>query len=422
MNPTTTAEPLAGPTKAESETSGRRPTVAAPKPPQPADVRLLAAGGTVLGLAAPQLVAWQLAAAAVWLAAAVGPRWLLGVAVAGAAGTAALTAVRGRGRWLYQSTGERIASGLRWRGRRRGLRQPVGDAELATARALLPELELGVIPGRRGGKIGVIRDGRGWVAAIGVHAGDEVLPVAAPVPEARLAAVPDARLAAVPVARLAAVLSGDDVRPAGVQVVLHLAPAAGPCPVPAARATWIVLRMDPSSHPSALAGPGGVDVLRHALRRAVERAGEILAAAGLTVDVLDDAGLRAALGLSSVAGTTTDRRAAGERRHGWLDTDAAHVGYWIRDWPADGVPALLGAAAGLPALAVSMSITLGGRHGRGVRMCGMLRITGRTVEEAQRAGTRLATQAAAAGGRLVRLDGQHAGALLATLPLGIGVR
>src|SRR5215470_468190 len=90
--------------------------------------------GRIAGVTVEQVIAWQVAVAAV-LAAAVRRDWTLVAAVLLAAVVLALTAVRRRGRWLYQNVAVRI----RFRGRRR-VRPADGsvDPRLAALRELAP--------------------------------------------------------------------------------------------------------------------------------------------------------------------------------------------------------------------------------------------------------------------------------------------
>jgi type VII secretion protein EccE len=194
---------------------------------------------------------------------------------------------------------------------------------------------------------------------------------------------------------------------------------------PALQAGWLALRI---SAATALDGAGraagtgkaGLDRVQRVLRRAVDRAVETLHGLGVTAHPLDEDGLRATLGLATAARPATPggpTEPATEGWTGWQCAGAGHTSYAVREWPGAGLAQLLGALATVPAQVVTLSVTVNTSRTEPA-LSGLIRITEPTIGAARQAGDITAAAVAAGGGRLVRLDGQQAGAVLATLPLG----
>jgi len=362
-----------------------------------------------------QILTWQAAAVAVLAVAAARPE-LLGPALGGGAAVVAFTLLRWRGEWLYRWLGWRV--GFAARSRRGSARSGATNPALPGLSDLLPELEVSTVAGRRGQQIGMVRDGRGWAAVIEISTGDELFPANRPP-------------AMLPVSRLAELLSVDDVRLAGVQLLVHAVPppghgSTGPAdrPVPAAQGMWVVLRLDPMVAPGALISrTGGVEALHRALRRCTERAVETLTATGLSATPLAEAAVRGVLALSAPpptpAGTPPPH---GVERWAYWECGAAHVGYEVRAWPPDRLGSLLDAVLAVPALATVVAVTFRGTDPRSARLTGTVRLVAADPEAAAEAGQSLQKSVQDRGGRLRRLDGRHAAAVLATLPLGGGPR
>ena len=385
---------------------------AGPAAQPPAPPKRLPARSSLFGLRIGQVLGWQAAAVAV-LAVATSRPLLLRAAVGGAAAVVCFTLVRWRGQWLYQRVGRRLGFAVRRRTARRSAAQALPGLS-----DLLPELDVSTVAGRRGQQIGLVRDGRGWAVLVEVSAGDDVFP-------ARGAPT------TLPVSRLAELLSIDDIRLAGVQLVVHAVPPppeawVGPAarPLPAAQGIWVVLRLDPMVAPEALISRGGgVEALHRALRRCTERAAETLAATGLSAKPLDEAAVRSALALSAAPPTAAGAPpAVGVERWGHWECGAAHVGYEVCRWPPDRLATLLEAVLAAPVLAVVVAVTFHGVDSRSARITGTVRLVAADPHSAREAGRALQKAVASQGGRLARLDGRHAAAVVATLPVGGGPR
>jgi type VII secretion protein EccE len=106
----------------------------------------------------------------------------------------------------------------------------------------------------------------------------------------------------------------------------------------------------------------------------------------------------------------------------WQGDGTVHVTWWVRSWPARGVPmqALAEATGTVPALAVNVSLTLHPMQTEGARFRGFVRLTAASPAAAEVAARALERSAAAAGLGLYRLDGEQALGVAATLPLGGG--
>ncbi|HEX5495463.1 MAG TPA: type VII secretion protein EccE, partial [Mycobacteriales bacterium] len=376
-----------------------------------------------------QVVGWQVAAASVLLGLSAGGWWRwVGLGPAGA--IVLLTLIPVRGRWLHQW----IA--MRWRfwwRVPRPVTDPRADPRLVPLRELLPDLAVLAAEGRSGEQLGIVQDGRAWVALVAVNSDDDLLPG----PEA------PPRL---PVRSLLDVLSVDDIRLAAVQVLLHTVPApsgllAGPIGsarsyqelsagrVPAAQLVWVALRLDPVLCPDAVAARGGgPDGVHRALRRCVARTVEVLEAAGIRSRGLDAEEVRSALAASAGVAprrTSPDARHTGEQWGGWTCDGVVHNTYWLRRWPADpsrGMPELLAALVALPVLFTTLSLTLMPRDDDRVRFQAMARISCVSADSARQAGSTLHRAMSAIGFRAVRMDGEQAPAAVATMPFGGGAR
>jgi type VII secretion protein EccE len=337
----------------------------------------------------------------------------------------ALTLVRQRGRWLYQSLGIR----MRFRARRR-VRPADGpvDPRLATLRELVPELDVSGIALRSGERVGVAYDGVAWVGVVAVQPPDDVLPR------------PSGQW--VPIRDLARALTVDDIELASVQVVQHTAPApAGVLPgqsavatsyqrlnaggTPAARHLYVAMRLDPARCPDAIeVRGGGLEGGQRAVKRCVARVLELLDSAGVPARALDEEGLRSALALTgsvrAVPAPPGTRRSDEAWTH-WQGDGTSHVTWWIRSWPPRGIPmqVLADALATVPALALTASLALHTEQTEGSRFRGFVRVSaqGAAIDGAAAAVERAATNA---GIGLFRLDGEHAVGVIATLPLGGG--
>lgn len=382
--------------------------------------------GRIAGVSVGQVIGWQVAVAAV-LVAAVRKDWTLGLAVLFAVVVGALTLVRSRGRWLYQSLGIRLRYGAR---RRIHPADESVDPRLATLRELAPELDVSGIMLRSGERVGVAYDGVSWVGVVAVQPPDDVLPT-------------QQASQWLPVRDLGRALTVDDIELASVQVLQHTAPApAGVLPgnspaagsyqrlnsggMPAARHLYVALRLDPALCPDAVAvRGGGLEGGQRAVKRCVARVLELLEAAGVRGRALDEEGLRVALALT--AGVRAVPAPPGTRRSDetwtyWQGDGTTHVTWWIRSWPQRGIPmqTLADAVATTPALSVTVSLALHPEQTEGSRFRGLVRVSAQSAAAVEAAAQAVERAAAGVGVGLFRLDGEHALGVFATLPLGGG--
>ncbi|MBI1758911.1 MAG: type VII secretion protein EccE [Actinobacteria bacterium] len=382
--------------------------------------------GHLLGLSVGQITAWQASLAAV-LAAAVRPGPPTIAAGVLAIGVLALTVVRRRGRWLYQAYGVRS----RFRARQR-VPVPAGPADprLAALRELLPDLDLTGAVLRSGKRIGIIHDGQSWIGLVAVQAGTDI--VARP-----------QQVGWLPVRDLAGALVVDDIDLASVQVLRYITPAPTgmiPSQAPAAASyqqvnrlrtpgdqhLWVAVRLDPAHCPDAIeVRGGGVEGVHRAVRRCIARILELLDSAGVAGTPLDEETVRSVLALS--AGTHARNAPPGTRRSEetwthWRGDGTVHVSWWVRSWPVRGIPMKLlqEAAAAVPALSCSISLTLHPERTEGARFRCLVRLSAPSPAAANHAGHALLRACHTAGIGLYRLDGEQALGLVATLPLGGG--
>ncbi|MGW3690456.1 type VII secretion protein EccE [Streptomyces sp. NPDC005125] len=371
----------------------------------------------VLGIRVGHLVAWELAAmllvfGSISQSLARYPALIIcGILLAG-------TVLRVQRRWLY----DWLLTRLRFWVRRRAHGTPDTNALLAPLRSLLPELRTSRAEGRSRIRMGVIHDGHAWIALVAVERGDSLagqsdggpLPMA---PLSELLTIDDIRFESVQV------LVQSVTAPSGPDAASELCPASyqelNPDRTPLTQSAWIALRLDATSCPEAIAVRGGGEAgIRRALRRGVGRAVGVLEDAGWQARVLDET--EAAETLAAAAGLRTTapgeiRRNAVEEWTAWRG-DSEHISYWVRDWSASGrglgdLQDLLGI---FPARSSALSVTYTDRVGGRPRCNALIRTTGGA---AQATGA-LVKVAADRGLRLVRLDGDQAAGMLATLPLG----
>jgi type VII secretion protein EccE len=276
----------------------------------------------------------------------------------------------------------------------------------------------------------VAYDGQSWVGVVAVEPAEELVPRAQRTPW-------------LPVPVLAEALTVDDIALAGVQVLRYTAPAptamlparspaAGSYALlnvwrtPASQHVWVALRLDPALCPDAVqVRGGGQEGGQRAVKRCVARVLELLDSAGVHARALDEESLRSVLALCG--GTRPVPAPPGTRRTDeswtqWKGDGTVHVAWWVRSWPARGAPmqALVDAVAGVPALAVAVSLALHPVQTEGARFRGFVRLSATTPAAAGTAAAVLERAAGAAGFALYRLDGEQALGMLATLPLGGG--
>ena len=427
---------------------GRPVTPAGTAGPAPRRLTRMPSGQSLLGVRAGQLVAWQLTAimAAGALAERGHMRWALGaVALLGCC----LTVPKWRHRWAY----EWLLTAASFHRARRALPGPA-SAPGGSVPAGLPHID--IIPARiRGGDAGIIHDGAGFAVVVALAP----QPGAAPVTE-------------LPVARLASLLDPDDELVSAIQVILHAdladgdarsGPAAayrslGYRRMPRSASAWIALRHDPAMSRYAVVASGATPDVHASLVRGLATRGtrmaDLIGDLRLRGQLLDARAARelvTATLLTGEAGSppitavgaarptfaglaatdlvvdglpADDPAAAGPARphqwRSWHSGTRQHITYWLRRWPAGGLDALQEALAAVPALAVTTGVVIA-RIGDGrIGLSATIRVTttrGPGVPAVARAAT---AAAASCGARLVRMDGEHADGVLATLPLGRG--
>ena len=357
-----------------------------------------------------QLIAWQVIA--VLAAAAVierGPERMAlgGIALAGLL----LTALRWRHRWAYQW----LATTWELRRRRRDpAARPPGHRPPWPG---LPAIAVGPARIRGGGEAGVAHDGDGFATVIAV------------------AAEPDGRPARLPLAALSSLLDRADPVVSAVQVIAHAdlasgdagsAPAAayrnlGYHRVPRSESAWVVLRHDPVASRFAVGAAGSARDVHTRLIRALagrgSRALDLLGGQHLRGHLIDTAGLRELL-----AGVLpgADGSGAGARWGSWDHAGHQHITYWLRRWPPGGLPALEQALTDVPVRSVTSAVVMTRDRAGRLGLTATLRVTAGPEADLRAVRRAVTTAAAACGARLVRMDGEHGGGVLATLPLGRG--
>lgn len=345
-------------------------------------------------------------------------------AVAAAVCVVALVLLLARtgGRPLGRELAVRAAAARR-RGRLAAVPPDAAVAAVGPVAALAPATALTSVDLRPGSPLGVLADDGGWTAVVAVGADDEVLDPAGPV-------------RVLPGEVLAPALEVDDVRLAAVQVLVHVATAPDhrlpptapavvayaelpPPAVPAARRTYVVLRLEPATGADAVAARGGgTPGAAGALRRVVLRLADRLESAGVTAGPVAPEALPALVAALTGAAATA---APVETRSALRTPGAEHVAWRVEGWPGGPAPvaALTGLAAALPAPSTTVAVTFC-RDGDRVAVRGHLRTTDVSPEAAARTEQALRAAAAGAGLRLRRLDGEQGPGLLATLPRTAG--
>jgi type VII secretion protein EccE len=150
---------------------------------------------------------------------------------------------------------------------------------------------------------------------------------------------------------------------------------------------------------------------------------ETLSATGLTVRPLDEPSVRAVLALSATPPAALGAPAPrGVERWTHWECGTVHVGYEVRAWPPDRLLALLTAVLAPPALAAVVAITFRGSDSGRSSLSGTVRLVAADAQAARAAGRAVQKAVEFHGGGLHRLDGRHAAAVVATLPLGGGPR
>jgi type VII secretion protein EccE len=361
-------------------TPGERPRTAVPPHAPEAAVPVRRRAARRLEL--PQVVCWQLSAAAVL--AAYGRPWpVLAATATGAATLLALTAVRVRGRWLYQLAGRRWRFTLR---RRRHVLPESAEKAAVLVRLLLRESAMRPLDTGHG-TTAVISHGAGLTALL-VPA-EPVDPLAVPAPAA-----------------LPAPPTGDG--PAfAVQTVFHAGTRRGD-PV----RLWLAVCAVRTA-----AMPTDAD-LEPALRAELRRVRRSCKRSGITTAPPAEADVFAALtALAHITGGRNDLR---ENRRFWRTGPVLQACFTLDGLaalPEPAAAALTAQVLAVPLTGVAVTLTLAARSDDG-EQTGVLRLAARTAADVDAAATRLTRLLSPAGVRLSRLDGGHFPAMAASLPLG----
>jgi type VII secretion protein EccE len=338
------------------------------------------------------------------------------------AGLLLLVAVLGRrgGRWWLERTS------MSWQFRRRNASKPVrplADARLASMQFLAPGLTVDDVSSPDGSSVGVANDDVGWFAAAAIGSATSMYgDASAPFPIERL---------------ITALADPDRSGRAVVQLVTHTVPvpeASGPVgtsyhgllarheppPPPADRVTWLAIRLDARDLAEMGAeAPEQAPVLVASLLRHLVKT---LRRAGVAIHALNRDGLLEALARSCDV-IPEDVAAADphEDWDAWYSGRLVHRTYWLQHWPAlSQCGPLLDALAAVPATLTSIAIVLAPNDDDvDVRCLARVAAGPQRIEAMSAAAEEMARTA---GGRLLRMDGEHGPAAYATAPTGGGPR
>lgn len=376
------------------------------------------------------LVAWQVGLGTAALGFAYGgPALIVGVAVLVA--VVAATVIWWGGRPLWRWFGVWTAYRRRNAAAKPGAPQ---DPALAPLREWLPDLALTSVAGRRGQPdVGVAYDGSGYTFLLGPSS-EDLISSADPVN--------------VPLRALADLGEAEGIRVASAQLVVRTFPAPSPAlgaygaqlaqsyneintaPAPATVAWWVAVRLDPGVGGTGLTLDGeNVDAMRRALRTSIGWATKVLSSSGVPCKPLGETELREVLALTMsvdpqyIPQSVRTRRTA-ETWRGWKCDGIAHATGWVRSWPRAGLPGasrLFAAMAALP-VAATATLTLSWTPENMVRASTFVRIGAESPKQARAAFKQLTKLASKVRVGLVRLDGEHAPGVVATIPLGVGSR
>lgn len=326
---------------------------------------------------------------------------------------------RSRGSWWIDTLV------LRRRLRRRAGRPAAADPRLAALGSLASDVSIRTVVDR-GRSIGIAQDDAGWFAGVAL------------LPPAGVRGDATAPLRLGP---LLAAVSDAEGSVSSAQLVVHTVPArsvmddqpaaysyaslgAGlPGLPPVERTSWITVRVDPPAAADLVARHADVDALHRTLAAAAHRIGRAAGRAGLSYQVLDEAGLVTALLRSCGADTAPEDGTAatsGEGWGSWLTAGLAHACFWVRELPpTDRLGPLIDALTHTPATLTSVSLSVqpvpADRSELSLRLLVRVAAEPATLPRTCQA---LTTVAARLGATLTRLDGEHEPATYATAPTG----
>ncbi|NHC44044.1 type VII secretion protein EccE [Motilibacter aurantiacus] len=389
--------------------------------------------GTAVAAGRPLATRVVVCEAAVALAVLAAARSALALAVAAPVALllVVLTLGRRRGRWLSDHL--RVAARFRRRATGRAA-VTAREPRLAPLGTLLPGVRVEEARDRSGERVGLAVDPGGWAAVLSLEpAGPVVAGQPGPVTVEDLAAVfedPEQRVASVqaltlsvpaPSARLP--VADDPTAFSYAELLGTVASDDHPRP-PAHRSSWVALRLDPAGCPDAVARRGGgPEGARRALLGVAARLAAALDTPAAPARVLDAPGLLEAVleaGGATEAASASATASGAEHWDRWERAGAAHTSWAVRRWRAGG--AGLDAVTAPHASTLCTSLLLG-RDARGaVTAQALVRVTAPPGHlDAARAEVEQSARAAGLG--LLRLDGEQAAGVVASLPLaGLGQR
>jgi type VII secretion protein EccE len=338
--------------------------------------------------------------------------------------------LRVRGRWLVQWLGLALRYRLRVREREAEPLAADADARLRTLRLLTGDLAVAHARDHDGREVGLLGHAGGWSAVLALD------PTGADGGAGLVAGDAPMGAASFPLAALAGTLADRGVVLDAISAVWHCRPVTddtpaaaayrevlGPLPPVSRREAWLVVRLDPARCPDAVAERGGGVVGAHrAVVGALARITRVLAdhdtaVRPLGADEVLDAAVEAA-----------DADGPGDRlEEHWRAVvvgEVGHAAFGVTRWPADAAPERLTDLTAIAARTCTLALTLepdattDATEGSTVGLRVTMRLTADTPGALEVAGRELVARGHALGVSLDPLDGQHAAALAATLPLG----
>jgi type VII secretion protein EccE len=306
---------------------------------------------------------------------------------------------RSGGQWWT----ENLVLRLRYRLRDGAAGERRDDPRLAALCELAPDLVVENIEGHGDIRLGMGSDGAGWFTVLEV-----------------VTAGMNGLLPPVPLAALARISADAEQTGVVIQVVSHSTPVAGA--EIRDHVTWVAIRLDAQAvAESVIDDPDGQVDVPGVLAEITRRVDRVLRRRGLNTRLLGadevvDA-LARSCDLSSAGGPAQVR----EGWDAWHSARLSHGCFWLRSWPdPERGTRMLAALAGLRGALVSIAFLLEPTYD-GTSMTCLVRVATPPDRYRQTCDTvvRLAEQA---GGRLSRLDGQHAPAVYASTPSGGGAR
>ncbi|HMH92231.1 MAG TPA: type VII secretion protein EccE, partial [Streptosporangiaceae bacterium] len=295
------------------------------------------------------------------------------------------------------------------------------------SRPVRPEIDVSPVRARNGSEAGIVRDDDGFVVIIAIMPGRDS-PALIDLPFEALAGLldpPDALISAVQV-----VLQNDLAAHDAATMPAAAYRAAGHHRVPRSQSAWVALRHDPAVSGYGIGSAGSARDLHASLLRSLAgraiRSLDLLAGFGLRGVVLDAEAARGLLIpelVSADAGVDASVPAQTSGPHRWKGWHAAgqrHTTYGLGRWPSGGIVVLQPALAMIPARSVTTAVVLTARASGAPALTATVRVTTGPASTQRKVTAAVTAAAASCGARLIRMDGEHATGVLATLPLGRG--